>query len=48
MRVECVRNAASQGGSGGEKGGEAKKNLLLWCQSVLEPQGLHPKDFHQS
>jgi hypothetical protein len=43
-------NAGNQSGKGGEaeKGGEAKKNLLLWCQSVLNPQGLHPKDFNHS
>jgi hypothetical protein len=42
--------AGNQSGKGGEaeKGGEAKKNLLLWCQSVLNPHGLHPKDFNQS
>lgn len=45
-----IAQAGNQSGKGGEaeKGGEAKKNLLLWCQSVLNPQGLHPKDFNQS
>jgi hypothetical protein len=45
-----MSRAGNKSGQGGEaeKGGEAKKNLLLWCQSVLNPQGLNPKDFHHS
>lgn len=46
LRYHIAQTAPN--GSESEKGSEAKKNLLLWCQTVLEPQGLRPKDFHKS